>query len=1073
VKNIWKLAGGIAAIAMLVVAFGFMPSNNNVVQAATLTVVPVSSTDVATENTRICAVCGGDDSKFLITVVDAAADVAAGKEDTITVTVKNLELGTLGTVSTPDSNAKTITLLETGHSTDTFTRVVQGVNITASLQSDFIESTCTAGTTTTCVAAATLAAANLRDPDEGGVNAAKIQVTFDAGGGNAAPEGEVQAIGASGYNNNGTITFAAVSTAIAANDKLKVYFKNVNVPVFSGQTIEVTYAASGQLGQSAKVYNDEVKPTIVVSSPADDYITKKGTTITFTADITDATGGAGFPAKAQDVVDNAAANTKGRIELHVGTGEVPLTAANFTAIDNGWRVSATYNSTDIQGIAKKVPWWIVAEDLAGRLQEPSNSFGGITTSAGAGNGTTIVDTALASLVASTLVGRTISITISGVAETKAVSAYNANGTLTLGVAFSAQIATNTNYTVNKTLMVTVDGTAPALAGGTPVVTGEGWSSALAAGSRVKTGLLASRTSIRVAFADDSGLDSATVVPSAFTVAGNTVESVLLVDTVGENAAAPSQRVPNTVFLTLGTALASDAKPNVTVAATVKDKAGNAFAGSTTKATDTIGPMLTVSTDKTLSNSKITTTITSDELLVTAPTVTYKGMDSNTDGDVANMGTAPTNGGSNPAAPAQTGEKVYTSKLLIANIGNANEGAKINIYVSANDTGASGGTAGATGHATDGTKAAAITVQMDQMLNAGNSPKVTVGSTLAEITTESASGLPSIEAVDPLIVTADFTVGCTAGDACAAIGEGSEYMRDSYKTVELTSASVKVTFADGTSETTTYDVATDVTSPDNKKFTIPMAAPKVGTYVLTLKAKDSAGNIALNNELASAAQSLQSSWKVTAALPVSLAMSPGWNLVSLPFQPANPAINSVIPSTHPADLVMAYDNTNQVWLVSRRSASTGLFEGDVAVVTSSTAYFIRSSNFSPLSLLRPPLATSAAAPPPPPAIDVVVGWNLVPVVSNSVPLPTEIASDTYFGTLGTNWLKAMTYNPLTRTWQSVTRGVVNYTNTSGGNVTHTDDCGVVRTVANNGTVAGQVCVGKGYWLYASKDGVVIP
>jgi len=1067
VKNILKLLGGIAAIAMLVVAFGFMPSNNNVVHAAVLTVVPVSTTDVATENTRICAVCAGDDSKFLITVTDAAANSNTGYEDVVTVSVKNLELGTLGTAATPDSNAKTISLTETGHNTGVFTRTVQGVNITASLQSNFIDSVCTGGGATTCIAAATISAANLRDPDESGLVGAQVQVTGVSSG---APDFEVQVVSA--YNVNGTLTFPAVTVAIAANDTIRTYFKNVNVPVFSGQTLEVTYAATGQLGQSAKVYNDEVKPTIIVTSPAENYITKKGTTITFSADITDATGGAGFPAKAQDVVDNATANTKGRIELYVGTGEVPLTASNFTAIDNGWRVTATYNSTDIQGIAKKVPWWVVAEDLAGRSQEPSNSFGGITTGAGAGNGTTIIDTALASLVASTLVGRTISITIAGLVETKLLSGYNTNGTLT-GAAFSIQIPANTNYTVNKTLLVTVDGTAPALASGTPVVTGEGWSSALAAGARVKTGLSASRTSIRVAFADDSGLDSTTVVPSAFTVAGNTVESVLLVDTVGENAAAPSQRVPNTVFLTLGTDLASDGKPNVTVASSVKDKAGNAYAGSTTKATDTIGPMLTVVLDKVLSNSKITATITSDELLVSAPTVTYKGFDVATTGALENMGTAPTVGGGNPAVPAQTGEKIYTSKLLIANIGNNNEGAKINIYVTANDTGASGGTAGASGHVDDGSKAAALTVQMDQMLNGGNSPKVTVGNTLAEITTESASGLPSIEAVDPLIVTADFTVGCTAGNACTAIGEGNEYIQDSYKTVELTSASVKVTFADGTSETTTYDVAVDVTSPDNKKFTIPMASPKIGTYVLTLKAKDGAGNIALNNELASAAQSLQSSWKVTAALPVSLAMSPGWNLISLPFQPASPAINSVIPSTHPADLVMAYDNANAVWLVSRRSTTSGLFDGDVAVMTSNTAYFVRSSNFSPLSLLRPPLATSAAAPPPPPAIDVVVGWNLVPVVSNSVPLPTEIASDTYFGTLGTNWLKAMTYNPLTRTWQSVTRAVVAYTNTSGGNVSHTDDCGVVRTVANNGTVAGQVCIGSGYWLYASKAGVVIP
>ena len=123
--------------------------------------------------------------------------------------------------------------------------------------------------------------------------------------------------------------------------------------------------------------------------------------------------------------------------------------------------------------------------------------------------------------------------------------------------------------------------------------------------------------------------------------------------------------------------------------------------------------------------------------------------------------------------------------------------------------------------------------------------------------------------------------------------------------------------------------------------------------------------------------------------------------------------------------MTFDNASQVWMVSRRDAETGLFVGDITVMTASTAYFIRTENFSPIRMLRPPLATAAAAPPPPPAITVVEGWNLVPVVSNDVPTPDAIAADAYFGTLGggssAGWLKALTFDTLVRTWISVTPG----------------------------------------------------
>jgi len=166
------------------------------------------------------------------------------------------------------------------------------------------------------------------------------------------------------------------------------------------------------------------------------------------------------------------------------------------------------------------------------------------------------------------------------------------------------------------------------------------------------------------------------------------------------------------------------------------------------------------------------------------------------------------------------------------------------------------------------------------------------------------------------------------------------------------------------------------------------------------------------------------------------------------------------------------------------------------MTSNTAYFVRTDNFQEISVLRPPVATAAAAPPPPPAIAVVPGWNLVPVVSLTIPLPYGIKADSYFGTLqsGANkgWLKAMTFDPLARTWTSVTPSttktyVVGAINPCTNAVlvvadvgTQSEPCQVGAAIgaapfdgSDTVALAPPVLIGKGYWLYATAAGVVIP
>ena len=637
------------------------------------------------------------------------------------------------------------------------------------------------------------------------------------------------------------------------------------------------------------------------------------------------------------------------------------------------------------------------------------------------------------------------------------------------------------YEILGSNLITVDSRGPTLAEA-DVRTGVGYNAA-------KKSPKAQKNSIQVIFSDPSdsnnagdpigvgsGLDASSVVASAFSVSGHTVESV--------------NPVGNTVYLTLADNLGSTERPSVTIAnGVIMDKAGNAFAGiRISKAADHLGPNLTLSESADLSNDKITVTITSDELLDGIPTVTVNTTED--DGTLAGSFTDKEPVSQSAVRQAGALSFTYTHSDSI--------GGEFSIHAMGEDT---GGNAGSVGDKESASSSKAFTFELDKRLNGAVHPTVMVSDKNAAIDGAPVTKVNEVEAVDPMIVTVDFTK------------EGSEYKRDSYKTVTLTSAKLRITFDDGSFEDKTFNLTTEVSSPDNVKFTIPLLNPKVGSYALTVQAVDSAGNVRTDSTGATS-EDLVSKWNVVAAKPVNIDLKPGWNLISLPFQPGNPAINSVIPANHPVDIVMTFDNASQVWMVSRRDAESGLFVGDIAVLTANTAYFVRTDNFEALKILRPPTATAAAAPPPPPAIPVVEGWNLVPVVTNEIPAPKGIAADDYFGTLNSGgndgWLKALTFDTLRRTWESVTPGdrrtltagdnnpctgaALNAANVEAGtescqvgvhtNVFGDGDEDADTDTAGNQDAAGfeandrvvlkaSVTVGKGYWLYATSAGVIIP
>ena len=461
--------------------------------------------------------------------------------------------------------------------------------------------------------------------------------------------------------------------------------------------------------------------------------------------------------------------------------------------------------------------------------------------------------------------------------------------------------------------------------------------------------------------------------------------------------------------------------------------------------------------------------------------------------------------------------------------NINDPGLFNIFVEATDV---RGNLGNTGHEFDSTDSTAVTIELDPVLNGGFEPGFTVAGKdifeerLLRSDGEKSGDEAEIEVVVPLLITVAFDRECDsfssgtglplAGDTgCRDGGEEEEYSGDTHRTVEILSSGIEVVLEDGTILNLREGADYNLSSSDNIVYTMSLLNPPIGKYTVVVTAKDEAKRVSRTID-STIPELLESEFVIIPSLPVELEMKPGWNLISLPFQPINPSINSVLPPDHAASLVMSYDNATGLWSVSRRDPDTGLFTGDVRTMVATTAYFVFTATQQDIRLIRPDLATAAAAPAVPPAVPVVAGWNLVPVLSNETPLPGQpgpketkrtveggISADEYFGTLRTTtgdeaWLKALLWNTETQTWISIAPNATYSLAVGGTNrctnedldplavadgtepclQTHNDRFPVgspngIFDGTDTATMQQILPIGAGVWVWSTIDGVIIP
>ncbi len=302
------------------------------------------------------------------------------------------------------------------------------------------------------------------------------------------------------------------------------------------------------------------------------------------------------------------------------------------------------------------------------------------------------------------------------------------------------------------------------------------------------------------------------------------------------------------------------------------------------------------------------------------------------------------------------------------------------------------------------------------------------SLLYEIDTAAAAPVFSPATTDDVntYITVDFAAG---GD-----DEGDEYTEadgtananyDTNDTMTITSATLKSGSAD----------AVDITlsSTDNKTFFYKASDLSIDSHVVTVTATDVAGN-----KLAATSGTV----KVTERKPFAMALNPGWNMVSIPGDAADSDINTVVPATHPADTVLTYDpSVAGGWLTAIRG-DDGLFAGTLTSITSGRAYWVHTTTYEAISVTIPKLASGVAVLPP--TIPIVIGWNFVPV------LDVEGSAVK----TGDNAIAQATY-------------------LSGLTVSRVYNFGTIANAWVEISTTDNMETGKGYWVYASKVGTLVP
>ncbi len=494
---------------------------------------------------------------------------------------------------------------------------------------------------------------------------------------------------------------------------------------------------------------------------------------------------------------------------------------------------------------------------------------------------------------------------------------------------------------------------------------------------------------------------------------------------------------NRVYLVLSAPLDDDEEPEVQLrGGSLRDVAGNGNLSSETKAEDRISPSLTVTvsgdvdTDgRPLAQDDITVDISSGERIVGLPTVWLAEFDetSKTTSDFT-VGSVQRNG-----TDAWTVEFGSNDDTKVAAIIVRGQDPDQNVGVS---TGWKVAGAVVEGQTLDLAKleAAGLLVEFDNNMDAADveiSPNPNEDGTPLETEsmnpflemifsedTENTVVIPAVEAADgpPVVKAKDEERHNSYTDS-----KDNETDFDNYGEVTITAITV-----DGA------DVMERLARIDDGTFSLALSGLALGEHTLEYTAADTAGNEVEGEE----------DFDVLPRKPYKVSLRPGWNLVSIPANPGDPAIGSVLPDDHPATSVLAFQNGE--WVSAVRDAETGAWVGTLTDIVAGYGYFLQSEAFSDLSTLIPEADPTTQLP----VVPVTSGWNLLGVVDvGQESAGSKTVANDYFASI--EWSVGYGFDTATNRWQKIT-----------------------KTNAQDPT-PDMVENGRGYWVWGTEQGTLVP
>ena len=607
-----------------------------------------------------------------------------------------------------------------------------------------------------------------------------------------------------------------------------------------------------------------------------------------------------------------------------------------------------------------------------------------------------------------------------------------------------------------------------------------------------------RSFIQVIFNDLTKLNTETVEIDDFVVEGHTIKDVHIfenpddedVDDWGRYGAAghPNKRgidryrdIENVVFIELEDELLADETPDVTIVPNgVEDKAGNEQDDGDHEADDWISPAFTIvsivstretSQDQILAgdDDEVTVVVTSDERLdSTRPTVTVTYVKAPS-GSINTKGTENCDDGTTDGGTRERGEIMNSDECAdssAATGGNLNNSVEkvsntewivtitepkatgyYNFRISGNDRspqenpGSEGVSPGAI--VTDFFDADGDVNVDDAIFFEGdiNLPKPQVRVSGVSVEDNEAD----VEFRSPLFVELDFAANHS--DNCRNVdddellancmNENSEYAEDNFDDIVVTSFVL-----DG------VDLTDSVKTTDNQSFLVSLESISIGDHTAEVQAVDQAGNVFEDT--------LEIDFEVNDRDPFEKRLSPGWNLVSLPGEPADSSIAAVFGSGVEVRTVYSYDPVIPGgWMVAVRETLDSDWQGDLTEITGQRGYWVLSDAIQDWEVSIPRLAGGASGtgtPIQPPVIPMYAGWNLIPVTDvsgNALGTSRSVSAEVYLNSLddGLDLARVLGYDTIRNEWFTVLD-------------------------AQMGS-PGNLSIGSGYWVFVREAAALVP